>query len=257
MIHVMKLKEQYFNYIKYGTKKYEIRLYDEKRKNIKKGDFIEFQKEPLLEEKFIVMVEDILLYRNFDQLLSDIDIEFLSDSTSSKKKLLSDLEKFYPLEKQKKYGVVAIQLNKNIMIHHSDINQISFDDEMFDILKSNYDIDSWINKMKDSHIDVYYTEKDYNLSSILILKINETDSQQFLKTGKILKIRTLLVKDKEKGIGGRYLSLVDEIAKSNQIDYIYLTTKQDNLKFISFIKQNGYQKYGSYYNEFVYYKELK
>ena len=45
MIHIMKLKEQYFNYIKYGTKKYEIRLNDEKRKNIKRGDFIEFQKD--------------------------------------------------------------------------------------------------------------------------------------------------------------------------------------------------------------------
>ena len=41
----MKLKEQYFNYIRYGTKEYEIRLNDEKRKNIKSGDFIEFQKE--------------------------------------------------------------------------------------------------------------------------------------------------------------------------------------------------------------------
>jgi len=43
VIHIMKLKEQYFDYIKYGTKEYEIRLNDEKRRNIKKGDFIEFQ----------------------------------------------------------------------------------------------------------------------------------------------------------------------------------------------------------------------
>lgn len=30
MIHTMKLQEQYFNYIKYGTKEYEIRLNEEK-----------------------------------------------------------------------------------------------------------------------------------------------------------------------------------------------------------------------------------
>ena len=47
----MKLKEQYFNCIKDGSKKYEIRLNDEKRQLIKVGDFIEFQKEPELEEK--------------------------------------------------------------------------------------------------------------------------------------------------------------------------------------------------------------
>ena len=62
MIHIMKLKEQYFNYIKYGTKEYEIRLNDEKRKNIKRGDFIEFQKEPFLEEKMLIMVEDLCYY---------------------------------------------------------------------------------------------------------------------------------------------------------------------------------------------------
>ena len=36
MIHIMKLKEQYFNYIRYGSKQYEMRLNDKKRKNIKK-----------------------------------------------------------------------------------------------------------------------------------------------------------------------------------------------------------------------------
>lgn len=48
-MHLMKLQEKYFDYIKYGTKQYEVRLNDEKRKKIKKGDLIEFSKEPLQE----------------------------------------------------------------------------------------------------------------------------------------------------------------------------------------------------------------
>ena len=111
--------------------------------------------------------------------------------------------------------------------------------------------------MKSNNIDVYYTKKDNILTSIMILKHDETDSQQFLEKGNILKIRTLLVNDKNKGIGKMYLSIIDNIAICNNVDYIYLTIKNDNKELISFIKKNGYQKYNHYNDEFVYYKELK
>lgn len=114
MIHEMKLQEQYFNYIKYGTKEYEIRLNDEKRKKIKKGDFIEFKKQPLLEEKNIVIVEDIIHYRNFSEILNDIKIEYLADISIKKEELIKDLELFYSKEEQEKYGVIAIKLKKDI-----------------------------------------------------------------------------------------------------------------------------------------------
>ncbi len=111
----MKLQPQYYNYIKNGTKEYEIRLNDEKRKKIKKGDFIQFQEEPLLEEKIIVKVDDVLHYDNFNKLLNNINIELLADSSVTKEKLNNALEKFYPIEEQNKYGVVAIKLKKTIL----------------------------------------------------------------------------------------------------------------------------------------------
>ncbi len=238
MIHIMKLKEQYFNYIKYGTKEYEIRLNDEKRKNIKSGDFIEFQKEPFLEEKMLIMVDDILHYDNFNELFKNINIEFLADSSITKKQLNADLEKFYSIEKQKEYGVVAIKINKNIIINNSNINNVTFDKKLIDILKSNYaNFLDWFNIMKANNVNIYYTMKDNNLSSIMILKIFEDDSQQFLEKGNILKIRTLLVTDKKKGIGSMYLNIIDDIAASNNIDYIYLTLKKDNKELISFIEK--------------------
>ena len=46
MLHKMKLQPEYYNDIKNGTKRIEIRLNDEKRQKIKKGDIICFQKEP-------------------------------------------------------------------------------------------------------------------------------------------------------------------------------------------------------------------
>ena len=258
MIHIMKLKEQYFNYIRYGTKEYEIRLNDEKRKKIKSGDLIEFQKEPLLEEKMLITVDNILYYDNFDKLLNNINIDFLADSSITKKQLILDLENFYPIEKQKKYGVVAIKLRKNIIINNTNINNVSFNEKIFDILKNNYvNFECWFNKMKANNTNIYYTMKDNNFTSVMILKLGETDSQQFLEKVNILKIRTILVSDKNKGIGKMYLNIVDEIASSNNIDYIYLTIKNDNKELISFIKKHGYQKYNHYNDELVYYKELK
>ena len=46
MLHKMKLNESPFERMKNGTKTIEFRLYDEKRKQIKVGDQIEFSKLP-------------------------------------------------------------------------------------------------------------------------------------------------------------------------------------------------------------------
>lgn len=42
MIHEMKLNDKAFNNIKSGIKKFELRLYDKKRRNINLGDTIIF-----------------------------------------------------------------------------------------------------------------------------------------------------------------------------------------------------------------------
>lgn len=41
-IHFMRLQNRYFQYIKTGSKRIELRLYDEKRKQIQLNDVIEF-----------------------------------------------------------------------------------------------------------------------------------------------------------------------------------------------------------------------
>ena len=257
MLHIMKLKEKYFDYIKYGTKEYELRLNDEKRKFIKKGDFIEFQKEPLLQDKIIVMVDKVLLYNNFKEIISNIKIELLANSSIKKEEFQLDLEEFYSNEKQNEYGVVAIKLNKNIIINSTNINNIPASDKIFSILKNNYiNFNEWFNKIKLDCTNALYTENDNKLTSILILKYNEIDSQQFKEKGNILKIRTLLVIQKGKGIGKIYLKLIDDIARKNKINYIYLTIKINNNELINYMEKNGYKKYNKYNDEFVYYKEV-
>ena len=109
MRHEMKLQPDYFNYIKYGTKRIEIRLFDEKRQQIKIGDTIKFLKEPMLDEELIVKVIGLLKYNNFKNMFNDFDISILADESMTKDELINVLEKFYSKEKQLQYGVLGIR----------------------------------------------------------------------------------------------------------------------------------------------------
>lgn len=112
MLQQMKLQPEHFEYMKNGTKRIELRLDDEKRKTIQLGDEIEFLKEPNCDESFRVKVSGLLRYENFSDLIKDFDIEILADRSITKEELLSELKKFYTVEKQKEYGVLGIRIEK-------------------------------------------------------------------------------------------------------------------------------------------------
>lgn len=110
MKHEMKLQPEYFNFILNGTKRIEIRLYDEKRQQIKIGDTIKFLKEPELKESFNARVVGLLRYNSFEEMFKDFDISILSDKSMTKEELISVLEQFYTKDKQEKYGVLGIRI---------------------------------------------------------------------------------------------------------------------------------------------------
>ena len=109
-MHEMKLQPEYYNYILNGTKRIEIRLYDEKRQKIKIGDTIKFLKEPDLKESFKIKVVGLYRYNSFEDLFKDFDISILSDKSMSKEELIDVLEQFYTKEKQEQYGVLGIRI---------------------------------------------------------------------------------------------------------------------------------------------------
>lgn len=112
MEHILKLQPRYFDYISNGTKNIELRLFDEKRKNIKIGDTIIFKKEPELIENIKVTVIGLLHYSSFNDLFNDFNIEVLSDKSMTKNELMDELEKFYTKDKQIQYGVLGIRIKK-------------------------------------------------------------------------------------------------------------------------------------------------
>lgn len=91
-MHEMRLQDKYFNFILNGTKRIEIRLFDEKRKSIKLGDTIIFRNQDNLSKKFKTKVIGLLRYNNFDDLFRDFDISM------NKEELKNVLEEFYTKE---------------------------------------------------------------------------------------------------------------------------------------------------------------
>lgn len=110
MKYIMKLNPKYFEYVKNGTKRVEVRLNDEKRKSMKVGDTIIFQKEPELKEEINTQIVNLIVKRNFKELIRNLDVSEYSDKSESEENFLNDLYRFYAKDQEEKYGVVGIQI---------------------------------------------------------------------------------------------------------------------------------------------------
>ncbi len=109
-MHYMKLHNAPFNLIKSGTKTIELRLNDLKRQKIKVGDLIEFTNR-VTDEKMLVRVVDLIKFNSFSDLyknFSKVSMGYREDEEANP----SDMELYYSLEEQEKYGVLAIKIEK-------------------------------------------------------------------------------------------------------------------------------------------------
>jgi ASC-1-like (ASCH) protein len=110
-IHHMKLQPSPFEKIKSGEKTIELRLFDEKRQQIKEGDQIVFSQTDTGE---ILMTRVLKLHRfdTFEALYSNLPLlkcgYTLADVEQADS---SDMEQYYSAEEQREYGVVGIELS--------------------------------------------------------------------------------------------------------------------------------------------------
>ena len=109
MKHEMKLNNKAFNNIKSGIKKFELRLYDDRRKNINLGDTIIFHNLNNLEDTISVKVLALLRYPSFADLFKDIDYKLCGSANSLEEKL-ERVHTFYTIEQEKKHGILAIKI---------------------------------------------------------------------------------------------------------------------------------------------------
>ena len=104
----MRLHKEPFELIKNGSKTIELRLYDEKRQMINLGDTITFENRSD-GDKIQVKVIALYIYPSFEELYKHFDKESLGynkDDIANPK----DMEKYYSIEEQNKYGVLGIEI---------------------------------------------------------------------------------------------------------------------------------------------------
>ncbi len=108
MIHEMNLSESAFKAIFCGDKRVEMRLYDQKRAAVKVNDSIVFANSGS-GERGMAKVRGLHVFQSFAQLYAAYSPEILGYAEGEEANP-DDMLKYYPLEEQKKYGVVAIEI---------------------------------------------------------------------------------------------------------------------------------------------------
>jgi len=138
--HQMKLQEKDFNLIKDGIKVYEVRLYDEKRKDVEIGDYIEFTNNSNTNEKITCLVRSIFNFDSFKYMTDNLSAKKLGLEGLTKKQIIDLYHEFYSKEDEEKYGVVAfwveVREQENI---NNDINN-DCNNTKADKNKDNYNI---------------------------------------------------------------------------------------------------------------------
>ena len=105
----MKLQETPFEKIGSGQKTVEMRLYDEKRRMLNVGDKIVFSKQGEEDKKIKVKITKINTFKSFEELYKFYTNKKVLGYDEKEKASFKDMEKYYPKEKQKSDGVVALE----------------------------------------------------------------------------------------------------------------------------------------------------
>lgn len=109
MTYEMNLNARPYDSIKSGQKTIELRLSDEKRKNISCGDHILFRSPT--GDTMLCIVKNVHHFPTFKELYENLPLDKCGYSekelpTASYK----DMEEYYPIEKQQLHSVVGIEI---------------------------------------------------------------------------------------------------------------------------------------------------
>jgi ASC-1-like (ASCH) protein len=111
MNHQMKLNPNPYEQIESGIKDLEIRLYDEKRQQIKVGDTITFKKLPDLNQEITKKVIGYVVFKDFITLFNNVEgVRAGWKVIDTPESMAKNMEKYYSIEKQQQFGVMGIFL---------------------------------------------------------------------------------------------------------------------------------------------------
>lgn len=111
MVFEMKLNDEPFRKIKSGSKTIELRLYDEKRRSLKLGDYIIFSRVSNPDDKIAVKVKGLYRSNSFRELFEDITLEKCGNSGEmTVEEVVTRLREYYSEKDELRYGVLGIKM---------------------------------------------------------------------------------------------------------------------------------------------------
>lgn len=111
MNHMMTLFDEYYDMLKSGAKTIEYRLFDEKRKTIKKGDLIAFRKTSDQNAVIWVRVVELKVYQNLLEMYQETFEQDFKDRYASPQAVV-DATTYYSEEDRKSHLAVAIHFER-------------------------------------------------------------------------------------------------------------------------------------------------
>ena len=107
----MQLQVLPFHQIEAGTKNLEIRLFDEKRRNMKVGDTIEFYSAQNSTNTCRKTIVAITYAKSLLELFHQVSLENAGwPQATLPEKAVADMRKYYPEEDENRWGAVALHL---------------------------------------------------------------------------------------------------------------------------------------------------
>ena len=106
----MHLLPKPFEQIKNRKKQIEIRLYDEKRQQIRLGDAIAFSKLPDKTEQLTATVTGLSHFPTFRMLLEAFPTELFGFENVTMEEMLEEIYEIYPCERERQWGVLGIHI---------------------------------------------------------------------------------------------------------------------------------------------------
>ncbi len=110
MKHSMSLAAEPFEMLKNGSKRLELRLFDEKRKAVSFGDVIIFSKLPDKNECVSVKVTGLLKARTFEDITRIVDPSCLGYPKAEPGFLAERMRRYYSSEEETANGVLGIKV---------------------------------------------------------------------------------------------------------------------------------------------------
>lgn len=186
-----------------------------------------------------------LLVTDDNLMLQKAEMLYMRDKVLSSAELLEKFESKFP--KNIEYKMLAVRLKK--------FEDINLSDPFFDSLREDYEgqkFDQWFKKKgKES---AYVFEDKSGIKGFLYLKIELSGERDYLKVSPILspkkrlKIGTFKIDSSGFRLGERFLKIIFDNARENEVEEIYVTLfedkRQDVIRLKTLLEQWGFVKHG-------------